>query len=247
MRQVPVLALVLCLANVVGAARADDRDKALAVIDQAIRARGGEQQLAKLKLLKRTAKGVTIQGAEIPFKEEIVLQLPDRFHWDMELDAMGQKVSVVLVLNGAKGWRQAGGMSAEMGNDEREDLGEELYVIWLTTLVPLKDKAFDLAPLPETEVNGRPAAGVKVACKGHAEAKLYFDRDSHLLVKLQRRARAAGQAVTRDYLYGDYRDFDGVKCAGKQTEMINGKKTVEYTFTGYQFPSAVKEDLFGMP
>src|SRR3954467_8357984 len=102
------------------AVRADDREKALAVLDRAIQAHGGEGRLADLKVIKRADKGkILFLNKEIPVKGELTVQLPDKARVESELEqAPGQKSAVTLVVNGERGWRSLGGMSSEMSNEE---------------------------------------------------------------------------------------------------------------------------------
>src|SRR5262249_19531577 len=146
-----------------------------------------------------------------PMKDEHVMQLPDRYRMEWELEAMNQKVLLLMVINGDKGWRLAGGAVQEIGKEEMTDAREELYVIWLSTLLPVKDKEFDLAPLPAIKVNGQDAVGVKVAKKGHPDVKLYFDKSTNLLVKVERRAREAGFVVNKEDVFSEHKSFDGIK------------------------------------
>src|SRR6202011_4293737 len=103
------------------------------------------------------------------------------------------------------------------------------------------------APLPEAKVNGQPAAGVKVASKGHADAKLYFDAATHLLVKIERTTREAGLSLDKEYLFGDHKDFDGVKLPTRLTETLEGKKASELTSASYKFPSKPDDAAFSKP
>jgi hypothetical protein len=240
-------ALVLILAAV-APVRAGDRDDALAVIDQAIKAHGGEDVLTQAQTAVRTSTGAVASptGKDLPFKDEMIWKLPDRFR--LTLDVGTEKTRLVTVVTPDKGWQTSGGQVAELSPERLDELREEAYVLWLATLVPLKkDSAFELAPLPETKVNGQPAGGVKVAHKGHTDANLYFDKQSGLLVKIERRAREAGLTVDKEYVYGDHKDFDGVKMPTKQQELLNGKRFTELAGISYKFPRSVDDSTFAKP
>lgn len=231
-----------------GAARANDRDKALAAIERAIKAHGGEDNLLRAQLMARTATGVMSVGKDLPFAEEMVFQLPNRFRLNLLVGEGAQKSRILLVVNGDKGWQSSGGAVTELGKERLDELLEEAYFYTLTSLVPLKkDSAYELTLLPEAKVAGKPAASVRVVRKGRPEVRLHFDRDSGLLVKAERQARDMGKLIDKQYLFSDHKDFDGVKLAGTQIELHGGHKFLELKVTSYKFPSQVDEKLFGKP
>ena len=228
---------------------ADDRDKALAVIDRAIQTHGGETALTKAQLMTRSATGeMTLFDKPVPFKDEMAAQLPDRLRSFVDVGEGDQKLLVLLVINGDKGWQSAGGAVMELSKERLGELREEAYIMWLSTLAPLKkDTSFHLVPAPDVKVNGQPAAGVKVSQKGHTDATLYFDKETGLLVKIARRAQEAGLAVDKEYLFSAHKEFEGAKLPTKQVEMINGKKFTEVTSFTYKILRRVDESMFAKP
>jgi hypothetical protein len=52
--------------------------------------------------------------------------------------------------------------------------------------------------------------------------------------------------VDKEYLYADYKDVDGVKLPGKQTDYLNGKKFSEITVTSYKLYKP-DDATFGKP
>ena len=235
--------LILCLPLTV---RAGDDDPTLEVLDQAIRAHGGEKNLARVRMAVRTSQGVTTAfGKDIAFAEELVMQLPDRFRQTIELGG-GQKGRLLRVLNGDKGWQSSGGPAMEMGAESLRELRDELAVRRLATLTPLTRGEFKLAPLPEVKVNGEPAVGVKAA-QGKTEMKLYFDKKTHLLVKIERRASEGGRMIDKEYVFGDHKEFDGVTLPTKEVVLINGRKFSEEAGMTYKMPRKIDDALFGKP
>jgi hypothetical protein len=226
------------------AARADDRAEALAVVEKAVKAQGGAEGLTKAAVATRSGKGVLSLGAEIAFTSEETYNLPGQVRVKLEVG----KMQLQRVLNGDKGWQQsAGGETLELAKDRLSELQEEGYVWWLTTLAPLLKDGFDLAPLAEAKVNGRPALGVKVSARNRPDAALYFDKESGLLVKIARRARETGVEVNKEYFYSDYKDVDGVKVPGKEVTHVNGRKFYEVQYREYKFLGKTDEATFGRP
>lgn len=246
MRQtLPALLVLLACLN---PARADDRDKALEILNAAIRVHGGTAALEKAARAVRTAAGVTASfGRDVPFTDELVVSLPDRIRLAI-VSGGTQKTRVVQVVNGDKGWVHAGGMVSAMGKDRLAEMREEVYLLWVTTLAPLKrDAEFTLAPLPEEKLDGRPVVGVKVTAKGHADVKLYFDRERSLLVKAVRKTSEAGVAFEQEYRFAEHKEFEGVRLPTKVTELRNGKRSTELGGIAYKFPRTIEAGTFDRP
>jgi hypothetical protein len=217
------------------------------IIDKAVEAHGGLDKLAGAKRMIRKAEGktTTLAGSE-KFSDEFTAELPDRYR--LELTIGEQKNKLILVINKDQGWFSSGGTTQALPREAvKEHLGES-YSMYLTTLAPLKqDRSFKLTALPKQKVGGKAALGVRVEHKGHDAVDLYFDEDSRLLVKMTRKTVVAGLGVDRDYLYSDYKDFDGIKLPAKQTQSLNGQEQVSITSTKYSFPEKVDEKTFQRP
>lgn len=228
---------------------AGDREEALAVVEEAIKAHGGGDALAKAQTFVRKSAGqMVVAGQEMLFAEEYTAQLPQRVRRDIDVRAADQKLRTLVVVNGDKGWQSNGGAVTELTAERLKELREDGYAQWLTTLLPLKkDSSLRLAPLPEAKVNGEPALGVKVSRKGDPDVKLYFDKKSHLLVKTERQAREAGNTVSKEETYLGHKDFDGVKLPTKIVHTVADKKALEITEAAYKFPPKVEEATFAKP
>ncbi len=246
MRTALRLALVVgLLYGAAGPLRADDRDKALALIDRAIKAHGGEAGLAKVAVSTRTNAGSQTQPTgEVTFTSTVTQSLPDRVRLEIEVG----KSKLLTVIDGAKGWQQsAGGSTFPVDRDRLKEMKGEAYVWWLATLVPLKKDGLTLALAPEIKVDGKPALGVKVSGRGEPDAKLYFDQGSGLLVKIERRAPETGVLVNKEYYFSDFKDFDGVKLPAKEVMTVNGRKWYEVKVLTYKFLAKVEDSAFARP
>jgi hypothetical protein len=244
----PFSLLVLLLAA--GPLGAADRDAALAVIEQAVKAHGGAEALTKAQTSVRTATGVLMTfGKETPFTDELTTQLPDRFRLALDARMGQQKARIIQVVNGDRGWESTGGAVSELGKERLDELRQEAFVrLWLATLLPLrKDGSLELGVLADAKVNGQPAAVVKVSRKGQPDLKFYFDKASNLLLKIDRRASEAGLVFDQEFSFSDYKDFDGVKLATTQVETRGGKKFAELTGISYKFPRSIDENVFNRP
>lgn len=249
MRRLLVALAVVPFLGIAGSLRSADADTARAVLEKAIQAEGGADKLARLKAIVRTAKGELSFGgaAGVPATCEATLMPPEHARWSFELEDSGRKIPLVLAVNGGKSWRSGGGVVKDMTRLEAEEPRAEVYVTWLTTLLPLRDAGFQLSPLAEIKVADMPAVGIKVARKGSPDVKLYFDKQNGLLVKAERKGKEAGITSNKEYFFGDYREYGGLKLPTRHIEMSNGKKMAEWTITGYKFPGRIEEKEFAKP
>lgn len=235
-----------CLLLLLPAAHGDEREEALDRIRQAVRAHGGAA-LDRTTRMVRTASGITASfGRETAFTDELVTSLPDRLRLTI-VSGGTQKTRVVQVVKDDRGWVFAGGMVSEMGKDRLAEMREEVYLLWLTTLMPLDRREFTLTPLAEEKINGKPAVGVKVSSKGHADVRLFFDRDSSLLVRASRKASESGVPFEQEYHFGDHKEFEGVRLPTRLTELRDGKRTTELINISYKFPRTLEASAFDRP
>jgi hypothetical protein len=229
--------------------RADD-EAAKAVIDKAIKAVGPEEKIGKLKAVTIKFKG-TIHQSEmnIPFTGEIITQGADQTRVILHAEINGQAFTITEVLNRDKGWKKEDNATKEMSKDELKEAQEGAHETWVTTLLPLTDKAYTFSALGETKVDDRPTSGVRVSTKGHRDVNLYFDKDTHLLVKSEMRVRdeATGMEVNQESFYGDYKEVAGIKEAMKFVIKRDGKPFLDALVEEIRREEKVDESLFAKP
>jgi hypothetical protein len=206
--------------------KADDADAARAVIEKALKAQGGEEKLAKFKSHTWKNKGTWYgMGDGVPYTANYAVAWPDKFRFEVEGGFM------TVVVDGDKGWMQAMGETREMSKEELAQQKEDMYAGHVTTLAPLlKDKEYKLAFTGEAKVENKSAIGLKVSHADRPDVTLYFDKDSGLLVKSERKTKVpeeGGKEVTQENLYGDYQDVEGAKVSMKITILRDGKKYIE--------------------
>jgi len=241
-----VLGLLLAaMATVRGDAQAD----AIGVIDKAIKAVGSEEKIAKYKAFTMKGKGkINLMGNDIEFTFDAAVQLPKQVRQRSEADFNGMKFERIQIVNGDKGWVCLMGNTEEMSEDQLEAAKDGLYADWVATLLPLKDAAFQLAPLAEIKVGDRPAVGIKVSHKGHKDLSLYFDKDKGLLLKIQRRTKdMTGQEVDQETFFTDYKDDNGVQRAKKQKTKRDGNDFVDIEIAEFKPAEKLDESTFAKP
>src|SRR5579864_6221828 len=237
---------VLTFAGV--AAHAED---AKAVIEKAVKAQGGEDTLKKFPAARVKAKGsMELMGIEIEFTLDASVQNPDKFRNDIHIEVRGQKITIVQVYNGKKGWQSMGGGEAmEVEGDQLDELKEEAYTNNLEQLYPLlHDKQFELKTVDGDKVDDKPTNGVKISSKGHKDITLYFDKESGLLVKSRKKAKDPSmQEVEAETYYKDYKEVNGTKQSMKQLLKHDGKKFLEAEVTDMKLLEKIDPSTFEKP
>jgi hypothetical protein len=226
-------------------ARADDATDAKAIVEKAIKAHGGGEKLSKFKGETWTGKGTYYgMGDGLPFTGYFAVQWPDRFRMEIE-------GAFIIVVDGDKGWMKSGGGEAkEMTKDELAFQKDSLYAQAVERLVVLMEKDFTLAPVEAIKVDGKPAVGVKVSHKGHDDIKLFFDKETNLLVKCERRVKAQEQGykeVIQETFFKDWKDVDGIKVVTKVVDKRDGKPYVEEEVSDVKYLEKVEAKLFSKP
>lgn len=225
--------------------RADPRGDARAVLDAAIAAHGGKEALKKVATCERHGGGqLILPGGRQQFTDSVLTRLPGKLRIALEIE---RRVQIVMVANDTKGWKAAGGTTVELTGDGLAELQEEAYVLWLTTLVPLHGTEFTLTPVGDAERDGKKVVGVQVASKGHADATLWFDRTSKLLLLIEKEAKVGGMKVRKTYGYSDHKEFDGVKLPTRLFEKIGEQVVTQVSVVDYRFPRSILDAFFAKP
>jgi hypothetical protein len=244
--------LVVCLALVAaGFSAADDADTIKAVLDKGIKALGGEDKITKYPGLMLKGAGKFYEGERgIPYSAVWYTQGLDKSRTTTVVDFKGVKSVEITVVNGMKGWMKAtGDETKDLEKDALEEERESLYVNWVTALVPLKGKEYKLTLLGESKVNNKPVVGIGVASKGHRDVKLFFDKESGLLVKTERKLRDLEnkKEVTEEVTMSDYKDVDGLKIAMKYQTKRDGKNQADADIGEAKVFEKIDEKQFEKP
>lgn len=228
---------------------ADDQSVAKRVIDKAIKASGGEAMLARYNAV--TWKGkvkVNVEGREIEFPVEGAAQPPTQWRVKSQGEVSGTRFERTEVIHGDRGWIILAGQTQEMPEEQLAAAKQDLYAGWVAMLVPLKDRAFKLAPLPEIKLGERPAAGVKVSRQGHQDINLYFDQQSGLLLMDQRYLKdTMGQAVEQETFYSDYQEDNGILYPRKKKTKRHGNDFLQIEITEYKPVEHLDVSVFSEP
>lgn len=160
-------------------ARAAAQDPARTLLDRAIAAAGGLNNLQRhLVLAWQGTATITVAGRVVRIEGDWRIEPPDRAAIETFEVEKGPVSTRSLFIDGERGWTTKGGQSqvlpqAFVGNEQ-----EQFYLYWLIRLVPLLEKGFRLTPV-EPDADGR--AGFRVDRDGRRDATLYFTADARLV------------------------------------------------------------------
>jgi hypothetical protein len=211
------LGAALVALTALGLVRAAAGAEPRAIIDRAIRAQGGRENLGRQVAVRVEFKARRFSvGGDVPLTGESYSAPGPRRKTNLEAQLGGQKHRLTSVLNGKKGWLRLDSAVVDLSRAEIEDELAEWYVERVIGLVDLvKDRGFTLTESGPALVNGRPAVEVKVSHKGQPDVSLFFDRDSGLLVKYAVRVRAGKSAwALEERVLSDYRELD--RCVAQE-------------------------------
>jgi outer membrane lipoprotein-sorting protein len=251
MRKAAISLACVAVIGLTAGARADEKIDPKAVIDKAIKAAGGADNLAKYKAesFKGTGK---FYPADADYSGEWDVQAPDKIRIKITGEAGGVKFVFQRVGNGDKLWVKMGDTDATAVEDKEElaENKEAMYVNGLTRLLALKSKDKTIDVIGEEKVDGKPALGLRVSSKGHRDVSLYFDKEKGLLVKtatVVKDTMAGGKEVNQETLYSDYKETKGLLTPRKVVVFRDGKKYVDTDVTEISVEEKLDDKLFEKP
>jgi hypothetical protein len=199
-------ALVAGLALVPTGAARDQPDEARALVERAVKAMGGLENLTKAKAAHYHSRGrFPVDGYH--FTSECFSESSERIKLTtLSLDSDNPMFRTLVLLRD-RGWIVHNGVLQDLDEEMMEQMRKARYsdrVAGLVTL--LRDPGYTLTPLGETRVKDAAALGVKVTAAGRQEINLYFDRESGLLVKQTRMVKdyGSGKEVLQEMYFLDY-------------------------------------------
>jgi hypothetical protein len=223
-----------------------------ATIARAIQAKGGEANEAKYKGMTMKGAGMFYGlGEAIPYTGEWHFQGHTQSKFTLEIKVMNQVLTFTQIVNGDKGWVKFNDEVKDMSADELAEEKQAMYAKWVTTLVPLKDKAFKLATLGEVKIDDKAAVGVRVSQAGKRDINLFFDKAGGLLVKAEHQVKdvkgGGDQEMSEETFYSDYKQIQGAKYPTKVIIKRDAKLYVEGEMSEIRLLERVDEAVFAKP
>ena len=166
------------------------------IIKKAVEAHGGKEALTKAQQYKRTSSATIYFGQTQNFTDQLIVALPGKIKLDIKLDT---KENLLMCLEGDTGWSIASGFPIDLSKEKIVELKEESYFLQVTNLVSLLEPSSKLTSLGESKLMNKPVLGVKVSLTGGSEVSLYFDKETNLLTKAERKGKQSGVENSREF------------------------------------------------
>jgi photosynthetic reaction center cytochrome c subunit len=213
------------------------------ILDKYIQALGGAQQLAKLNSL--TAKG-TYAGFDTNFQKvpaEIFAKAPNQLTMTNHLPGGDDTTT----FDGREGWYAAADKPQPLIMLTGGELdGARLDAALSFPATIKQDLSNWHAGFPPVKINDRDVQVVSGTAAGGTRIKLFFDKESGLLMRQARFIDTAVGIIPLNIDYSDYRAVSGVKMPFKWTlTWVDGQSTTE--LSGVQANAAVAAAKFVKP
>ena len=209
-----------------------------AIIDKAIQAHGGADKLSQFKAVR--AKWVGKHKVEnVCYADAVRIvtyEMPDKIRFDFEVaNPKGGNFAFTRVVNGKEGWQGSARAARDLKNAQVTQIVDELYVHWLASVVPLrdlkllKDKGFQFSVFGNVAADGKDAVGIRVTCQGRPDVILFFDKQTGLVIKSERRAKdpETNEEYTAESIYRDHQEFQGVLWPTNRLDRRDGQDLEE--------------------
>jgi uncharacterized protein (TIGR03067 family) len=200
-------------------------EKLRVLIDKVLAAHGGEDKLKKLQFT------MTVKHSNLETQQYFV-QPPKNFRWETTHRDRTSKRIVILFPEGRRWWTKEPNEDAKPFFPLGAEPTMEYWLDYVKFFGPrqvlrLKDADHRVALLDEEiKIDGRAAVGVEVTYTVPNKnftplLKMYFDKETHLLVKL-----GGNMFYYQPIYYSDYKKFDGIPIAQKEKDgYFNGVVT----------------------
>jgi hypothetical protein len=240
------LALVLAISATAFGDDAASRE----LINTVIEKNGGEKLLAKVPARASKIKGtMALFGSPIPITGELASQGGDQHRMSISLSVDGQSITFISVLNHDHGWQRLYDQTNEMSDEQMTEAKEAAYAGWLATLLPLRDKAFQLSSAGEIEIDKRPALGVNVTREGRRPFKMFFDKETFRLVRTETTIRdeSTSKNMSQETTYSDFKVVEGISHAKKVSIKRDGQPHVDVEVVSFKPSEKLEDSVFAKP
>ncbi|HUE43031.1 MAG TPA: hypothetical protein VMP12_05675 [Candidatus Sulfotelmatobacter sp.] len=236
MRTCLPIAALLALAITLSAAQvhAQDPEK---IIDQYVKAQGGSKNLTRAQTI--SIEGTLTHPADGKSGTYTFdTKLPNRYYSEL---VIGDQ-NVIEAYNGKSAWHRAtnGEITTLVGiaGTQIESAGQ----YYNSHLVNAKKNKLGLAFIGRAQVRGKDALQIEVTTPAGLKREIFFDPQSHLIVK----ESAAIGGVDQEILYDDYRPAGTLKLPYK-IELHRGPDTYQIAVTKAAVNSTIGERVFDFP
>jgi hypothetical protein len=227
------------------------------IVDEYIRAVGGAKALESVHT-ESIGGSVAEKRADSPANDDadessgtysLIVKAPNKFYSEMG----GAAGRVVVAYNGKSAWEKRGGEAASTltGANAARCEAEARYLNG--KLVHMKREKFGARLVEIADVHSQPAYHIELTLSPSVKRDVYFDRDTHLLVREIVPAITATNAdgaedtnATEQLDYFYYHPVQGVQ-EPQQIELTRGGKTFRISVAQVEINPEVSDAIFNFP
>lgn len=218
------------------------------ILDRAIAVRGGEAFLTAHPAATWKEHGTYYRnGRAVSYHGDFARAGADNYR--MTVEGISSEGKFTIAATASEVWVESNGKVTIVDEGQFANTREELYSAWVESLVPLKDRAFRLTAIGEAQVDGRPAAGIRVSHEGKRAIELFFDRHTGLLAMKRERIKPPGQAdeIEQQTIIKEYQQVDGRNRPKKVVLLRDGRPFVEAEISDMQVFEKLDDAIFAKP
>jgi len=224
------------------------------IVDEYVHAEGGAKALARIQTASSTGS-LTDDATGQSGTYSLITKAPDKFYSEIIIEPR----RMIEAYNGKSAWGQDTGADASSDSmgpphtltgavaSEWEAAGRYLN----SRLADAKKSKFGLQLVDTEDVGGRKAYHVRIALSPRVSRELFFDAQTHLLVREIIPAAAQQQpgsknAAAEELDYADYRLVDGIEAPYRITLRRAGR-TYAVAVSRIEWNAPVNDSVFDFP
>jgi len=222
------------------------------IVDECVRVEGGAKALARIQTASISGNVIDEATGQIG-SYALITKAPSKFY----LEILVGPDRWIEAYNGKSAWGQGASESASDATAapphtlagavaiESEATGRYLN----GRLAEVKKSKVGLQFVDVEDVGGHKAYRVKVALAPHVSRELFFDAQTHLIIREVIPARDtanSGKAEAEEIEYSDYRPVAGIAAPYRIT-IHRGGRTLAVTVTRIEWNAPVKDSVFDFP
>jgi hypothetical protein len=218
-----------------------------AILDKAIKAHGGKETLEKFPCVRLKMRVILPGHSPTPKEWDWLFAAPDRLKEVRESYYMNRRRDSVWIVDAGEVFKLQDGIRPQPVSAKlAEAFQDDAHLMQVLRLVPLKDKQFELTKTADIKVEGKPALGLRVHTKGQHDLTLFFDAETGLLVKIQRRVMDTStlKVVAEERIYQKYQKQDGIPFASAISVTHDGLRDVQIEIIEAKFMQKVEDAEF---
>jgi hypothetical protein len=244
--------IVICLPAISTDVRADEKPSE--IIQAAIKAHGGEQNIAKTLKGKLYAKAKfnmppigKMPAIEGTINWDEIFDIPHRYKRTITGEINGQRGFMEFVVSDEGGWIRRNNV-ADRDTPAQKTPVERTWHAMVAVLPTFLGEDYKLEVLTKEMVEGHETIALH-AKSSQFETICLFDSKSHLLLKCKKKLAhpLLSTELDSEVLFGRYQEISGVKYPMKVTSYFDSKKALELEITKVEFMDKLDPKLFEKP